>query len=82
MDKVSHNVVPGIDDMEYVEMFNLDPTLAYTPEINEAILLKVRSDNYAGAIADGLSEAEATASADNSYRAGQNTVAKAIADRS
>ena len=28
MDKVSHNVVPGIDDMEYVEMFNLDPTLA------------------------------------------------------
>tara|TARA_R110000787_G_scaffold3709_2_gene14394 strand:- start:11 stop:259 length:249 start_codon:yes stop_codon:yes gene_type:complete len=82
MDKVSHNVVPGIDDMEYVEMFNLDPTLAYTPEINEAILLKVRADNYAGAIADGLSEAEATASADNSYRAGQNTVAKAIADRS
>ena len=82
MDKVSHNVVPGIDDMEYVEMFNLDPTLAYTPEINEAILSKVRADNYAGAIADGLSEAEATASADNSYRAGQNTVAKAIADRS
>tara|TARA_B110000902_G_scaffold14727_1_gene17468 strand:+ start:1345 stop:1593 length:249 start_codon:yes stop_codon:yes gene_type:complete len=82
MDKVSHNVVPGIDDMEYVEMFNLDPTLAYTPEINEAILLKVKADNYAGAIADGLSEVEATASADNSYRAGQNTVAKAIADRS
>ena len=44
-DKVSHNIVPGIDDMEYVEMFNLDPALAYTPEINEAILSKVWEQN-------------------------------------
>jgi hypothetical protein len=82
MDKVSHNVVPGTDDMEYVEMFNLDPALAYTPEINEAILLKVKTNNYAGAISDGMSEAEATHYADSQYRAGQNTIAKAVADRS
>jgi hypothetical protein len=27
----------GIDDMEYVEEFNLDPSLAYTPDINDAV---------------------------------------------
>jgi hypothetical protein len=27
----------GIDDMDYVKEFNLDPSLAYTPEINDAM---------------------------------------------
>jgi len=82
MDNVSHNVVPGIDDMEYVEMFNLDPSLAYTPEINEAILGRVWEDNYAGAVADGMAEDEAKSHADSQRQAGRNTVRKALAARS
>jgi len=80
-DKVSHNIVPGIDDMEYVEMFNLDPNLAYTPEINEAILSKVWEQNYAGAVAEGLSEEEAMAHAEAQRTSGRNTVIQAIADK-
>lgn len=77
-DKLSHNIVPGIDDMEYVEMFNLDPALAYTPEINEAILSKVWEQNYAGAVADGLTEEEAMAHAEAQRTAARNTVQQAI----
>jgi len=33
-----------IDDMEFVKHFNLPPNLAYTPELNEAILQKVYTD--------------------------------------
>ena len=80
-DKVSHNIVPGIDDMEYVEMFNLDPALAYTPEINEAILSKVWEQNYSGAVAEGLSEEEAMAHAESQRQAARNTVVKAIEDK-
>jgi len=80
-DKVSHNIVPGIDDMEYVEMFNLDPSLAYTPEINEAILSKVWEQNYSGAVAEGLSEEEAMAHAEAQRTAGRNTVISALADK-
>ena len=67
----SYNIVPGIDDMEYVEMFNLDPSLAYTPEINEAILSKVWDNNYAGALAEGLSEEEAMAHAEDQRESGR-----------
>lgn len=28
----------GVDDMEYVEHFGLDPSVAYTPKINDAML--------------------------------------------
>lgn len=28
----------GVDDMEFVENFNLDPSVAYTPRINEVML--------------------------------------------
>lgn len=79
--KVSHNIVPGIDDMEYVEMFNLDPALAYTPEINEAILDKVYSDNLAGAIAEGIPEDEAKAHAEAQRNAGRVTVIEALKEK-
>ena len=77
----SYNIVPGIDDMEYVEMFNLDPSLAYTPEINEAILSKVWDNNYAGALAEGLSEEEAMAHAEAQRESGRMTVADATKDK-
>jgi len=77
-EKKSYNIVPGIDDMEYVEMYNLDPALAYTPEINEAILSKVWDDNYAGALAEGLSDEEAKAYAESGRKAGRLTVENAM----
>jgi len=77
----SYNIVPGIDDMEYVEMFNLDPALAYTPEINEAILSKVWEQNYSGAVAEGLSEKEAMAHAEAQRVSGRMTVANATKDK-
>ena len=79
-EKKSYNIVPGIDDMEYVEMYNLDPTLAYTPEINEAILSKVWDDNYAGALSEGLSDEEAKAYAESGREAGRLTVANAMSN--
>jgi len=80
-EKKSYNIVPGNDDMEYVEMFNLDPALAHTPEINEAILSKVWEQNYAGAVAEGLSDEEAQAHAEQQRVAARNTVTKALEDR-
>ncbi len=35
----------GTDDMEFVKTFNLDPALAYTPEINDAMLKIAHDDN-------------------------------------
>jgi len=80
-EKKSWNIVPGIDDMEYVEMFNLDPSVAYTPEINEAILKSVWHNNYTDAVAEGLPEDEAKAQADKLKLSGQMTVDKALKDR-
>ena len=74
----SYNIVPGIDDMEYVEMYNLDPALAYTPDINEAILSKVWEQNYAGALAEGLSDGEAKAYAENGRKSGRMTIENAL----
>ena len=79
--KVSHNIVTGIDDMEYVEMFNLDPALAYTPAINEAILNSVHENNLAGAIAEGVPEAESRSDADKQLKSGRMTVAAAIQEK-
>ena len=44
-----------VDDMEYVEMFGLDPELAYKPELNTAMLDKVYKEN----IEFGMDEAKA-----------------------
>jgi hypothetical protein len=73
-EKKSHNIVNGIDDMEYVEMFKLDPALAYTPEINDAILDKVWEENYAAALADGSSTEDAKLEADKQRESGRLTV--------
>jgi len=37
-----------IDDMEYVKHFKLNPNLAYTPQLNDAILNKVFKQNVDG----------------------------------
>ena len=37
-----------IDDMEFIENFKLDPSLAYTPAINDAMLDLVMKQNIDG----------------------------------
>ena len=47
MKKESYNIMrhEGIDDMEYVKELGLNPALAYTPAINEAINVHGRYDS-------------------------------------
>ena len=35
----------GVDDMEFVEQFKLDPAVAYTPQINDVMLDMTMNDN-------------------------------------
>ena len=48
-DKKSYNVLAlrgaAVDDMEYVETYNLDPAVAYTPKINDVMLDRIYADN-------------------------------------
>ncbi len=39
------NAELGVDDMEVVEEFNLNPDLAYTPELNEVVMQEVYNQN-------------------------------------
>jgi len=55
-----------IDDMEYIEQFNLDPKLAYTPGINDAMLDSVRQENLAFFRSEGATEKVALSKA-NEY---------------
>ena len=45
----------GVDDMEFVEQFGLDASVAYTDKINEAMLDITYEQNLAG----GMDEKEA-----------------------
>ncbi len=40
----------GVDDMEFVEQFQLDPSLAYTPEINDVMLEMTLQDNLSAGV--------------------------------
>ena len=44
-----------VDDMEFVEELSLDPSVAYTPRINEVMLDQTMQDNIDG----GMSEEDA-----------------------
>ena len=51
----------GVDDMEFVEQFGLDPAIAYTPKLNDAMLEMTMQQNKEHYInEDGMSEADAT----------------------
>ena len=52
-----------MDDMEYVEEFDVPKELAYTPDINDHMLDKVQTENEEGYIAEGYPEYEAKAKA-------------------
>jgi len=42
------------DDMEFVDQFNLDPNLAYTPKINFAMLDNVYQKNINNLVEEGI----------------------------
>ena len=52
-----------ITDMEIVETYGLDPKLAGTPKINDAMLDVVYEQNVAAMIDNGMTEAKAKAEA-------------------
>lgn len=52
-----------IDDMEFVKQFNLDPSVAYTPRINEVMLNRMYNKNVKGFISLGHPENKAKAEA-------------------
>ncbi len=78
--KKSYNVLSydGVDDMEYVEELGLNPDLAYTPEINEAIIKAIEANNYTDYIVQGYSEEEASEMAIELANRGRANVAASI----
>ena len=73
MEKKSYNIM-GFDDMDYVEELGLDPALAYTPEINEAIAEIVAQKNYQFYIDNGIEEEKAKHYADKLKKKAMDTV--------
>jgi len=63
----NHNVAwmmgHDIDDLEVCEDLGLDPSLAYTPQINKAATDAVYERNVKDGIRSGLSEEESVANA-------------------
>ena len=73
----NHEALRGgeLDDMEVVESLGLDPKVAYTPAINDAVAQKVWQSNYDFYIESGMSESEAKTRANNNKRIADNTTA-------
>ena len=54
----------GVDDMEFVDKYGLDPNIAYTPKINEVMLDMTMQQNIdSGMNADMARKERASASA-------------------
>ena len=71
MDKnTSFNVLA----LQYIEQFNLDPKLAYTPGINDAMLSSVRDENLAYFRSEGDTEKEALRKADEYHRSAKASI--------
>ena len=56
-----------IDDMEFIKEFNLNPQLAYTPEINDALLNTMYDKNIRSYINTGMPMAEAKSKAEAAH---------------
>ena len=63
-----------VDDMEYVEKYNLDPKVAYTPRINDEMLDIVHKQNYDIYVKMGKSEGEATSLANEDRARSKSTI--------
>ncbi len=71
----------GIDDMDLVDQFDLDPSVAYTPDIHKAVLDSVEQANYDTYIANGYSEAEAQKMAKSMRQRSEEAVEQKLAMR-
>lgn len=74
----SYNVLAlrgmGVDDMDYVEEFGLDPSVAYTPKINDVMLERTFKENMTFYIEDGMPEPEARTKAMNERNAAERNI--------
>jgi len=89
--KKSHNIYAanGMDDMEFVKEFNLDPPIAYTSKINDVMLEEVYGRNVRAeqqALMDaGVPQDEAfkkaTGIADKLLREGKKSISRLRKER-
>ena len=69
----------GVDDMEFVEQFGLDPSIAYTPKLNDVMLERTRQENRDAYIAQGMDEKEANAKAMDNMKTAQRDLKELLA---
>jgi len=69
------------DDMDVVETMGLDPVVAYTPDINVKAIDKMRQENIANYLKEGLSEETATKLADTAAQATKATINALMRDQ-
>jgi len=68
----SHNIFRrDVDDMELARLYNLDPAIAYTPAINNAIVNAQYAETYKTLMAQGMSDKKAKQTA-SEHRAEAN----------
>lgn len=71
----------GVDDMEFVEQFNLDPAVAYTPRINDVMLEQTRQENVDFYQTQGLTKGEAESKAMKNMRDAQKDLKVLLAKK-
>lgn len=69
----------GVDDMEFVEQFGLDPSVAYTPKINEVMLDMTEKENMDFYLEDGMNQEEAMAAAKHNRVAAERDLKELLA---
>jgi len=68
----SHNIFRrDVDDMELAKIYNLDPAVAYTPAINNAIVNAQYAETYKELVAQGVPDKKAKQTA-SEHRAEAN----------
>ena len=70
-----------VDDADVCDHFGIDQAHAYTPRLNELAVEKMRQDNIAGYIEQGMSESEATATATKRAQSTLSEIDKLIQQR-
>jgi len=69
-----------VDDMEYVDQYGLDPKVAYTPRINDAMLDVVYKKNVDMFTKSGDSEVEARSKADKMRHEARRNIKQLLKD--
>jgi hypothetical protein len=72
---------PTTSDMDVCSKLGLDPTLAGTPQINDAAIKKMHEQNYKGYIERGLPEDVAQKQADKAANDARKQVQQLMAKR-